>query len=256
MKALRMVASELWYQQLAYWRNPLSAFFTFFMPVMFLVIFASLYGNARYDSTNLRLDQYFIPGIMTFGVISACYTNLAITLSTQREQGILKRFRGTPLPPWAYMVVTVLNSVLRALLLVAITLGVGVAFYQFVFPACATAPLVMIVVLGSATFCALGVAITVLIPNADAAPAVVNGIYLPLMFISGTFFPLSSSSVLAKIALYFPIRPFILASFNILDPRLATSSIDAAWLYTLAIWFVVALVFSIRRFTWLPRRRS
>ena len=256
MKSLRIVVSELWYQQLAYWRNPVSAFFTFFMPVMFLVIFASLYGNAHYNNSSLRLDQYFIPGIMTFGVISACYTNLAITLSTQREQGILKRFRGTPLPPWAYMVVTVLNSVLRALLLVGITLGVGVAFYHFDFPSRAFAPLVMVVVLGSATFCALGVAVTVLIPNADAAPAVVNGVYLPLMFISGTFFPLSSSSVLAKIALYFPIRPFILSSFNTLDPRLATSSINAAWLYNLAIWLVVALVFSIRRFTWLPRRRS
>jgi ABC-2 type transport system permease protein len=254
VKSFRIVASELWYQQLAYWRNPVSAFFTFFMPVMFLVIFASLYGASHYD--GFKLDQYFIPGIMTFGVISACYTNISITLATQRELGILKRFRGTPLPPWAYMVVTVLNCVLRALILVAITLGAGVAFYGFILPGHAIAPLVMIVVLGAATFCALGVAITVLIPNADAAPAVVNGIYLPLMFISGTFFPLSATSVLAKIALYFPIRPFILASYAAVDPRVPTSHIDASWMYNLAIWGAVALVFAIRRFAWLPRRRS
>ena len=254
MKSLRIVASEMWYQQRAYWRNPVGAFFTFFMPVMFLVIFASLYSGARYD--GLKLDQYFIPGIMTFGVISACYTNIAVGLTTQREQGILKRFRGTPLPPWAYMVVTVLNCVLRALLLVALTLGAGVLFYGLIFPAHAFAVLVLIVVLGAATFCALGVAITGIIPNADAAPAVVNGVYLPLMFISGTFFPLSSSSVLAKIALWFPIRPFILASFNALDPRNHSGSVDGAWLESLAIWAVVALVFAIRRFTWLPRRRS
>ncbi|MGD0985540.1 MAG: ABC transporter permease [Acidimicrobiales bacterium] len=254
MKSLRIVASELWYQQLAYWRNPMGAFFTFFMPVMFLVIFASLYSGDRYQ--GLKLDQYFIPGIMTFGVISACYTNLSVTLANQREQGILKRFRGTPLPPWAYMVATVASCVIRALVLVALTLGVGVAFYGLVVPAHSYGAIAAIVVLGAATFCALGVAITVIIPNADAAPAIVNGVYLPLMFISGTFFPLSSSSVLAKIASYFPIRPFVLASYNAMNPRVHTDLIHAIWLENLAIWCVVAFVFAVRRFSWLPRRRS
>lgn len=153
MKSLRIVASELKYQQLAYWRNPMGAFFTFFMPVMFLVIFASLYSGARYE--GLKLDQYFIPGIMTFGVISACYTNLSVTLTNQREQGILKRFRGTPLPPWAYMVATVMSCVIRALVLVALTLGVGVAFYGLIVPTHSYGAIALIVVLGAATFCAL-----------------------------------------------------------------------------------------------------
>ncbi|MGD0873525.1 MAG: ABC transporter permease [Acidimicrobiales bacterium] len=254
MKSLRIVASELKYQQLAYWRNPMGAFFTFFMPVMFLVIFASLYSGARYE--GLKLDQYFIPGIMTFGVISACYTNLSVTLTNQREQGILKRFRGTPLPPWAYMVATVMSCVIRALVLVALTLGVGVAFYGLIVPTHSYGAIALIVVLGAATFCALGVAITVIIPNADAAPAIVNGVYLPLMFISGTFFPLSSSSVLAKIASYFPIRPFVLASYNAMNPQVQGHPVREVWLVNLAIWCAVALVFAIRRFTWLPRRRA
>jgi ABC-2 type transport system permease protein len=254
VKSLRIVASELKYQQLAYWRNPMGAFFTFFMPVMFLVIFASLYSGARYE--GLKLDQYFIPGIMTFGVISACYTNLSVTLTNQREQGILKRFRGTPLPPWAYMVATVMSCVIRALVLVALTLGVGVAFYGLIVPTHSYGAIALIVVLGAATFCALGVAITVIIPNADAAPAIVNGVYLPLMFISGTFFPLSSSSVLAKIASYFPIRPFVLASYNAMNPQVQGHPVREVWLVNLAIWCAVALVFAIRRFTWLPRRRA
>jgi len=254
VKSFRIVASELWFQQLAYWRNPVGAFFTFFMPVMFLVIFASLYSGDHYQ--GLKLDQYFIPGIMTFGVISACYTNLSVTLTTQREQGALKRLRGTPLPPWAYLVATVASCVIRALVLVAITLGAGVGFYGLILPAHAIGTLVMIVVLGAATFCAIGVAMTVFVPNADAAPAVVNGVYLPLMFISGTFFPLASGSVLAKISSYFPIRPFVLASFNALNPHNHTAAINVAWLENLAIWLVVGLVFSIRRFSWLPRRRA
>jgi ABC-2 type transport system permease protein len=254
MKSVRIVASELWYQQLAYWRNPVGAFFTFFMPVLFLVIFASIDSGAHYE--GLKFDQYFIPGIMTFGVIAACYTNLAIALTTQREQGILKRVRGTPLPPWAYMLATVMSCVIRAVLLVGLTLGVGVAFYGLIIPAHAAVPLVVTVVLGAATFCALGVAVTAIIPNADAAPAVVNGVYLPLMFISGTFFPIASASVLAKISSYFPVRPFVLLSFNALDPRVHTSAIHGAWLETLAIWCAFGLVFALRRFSWLPRRRA
>jgi ABC-2 type transport system permease protein len=254
VKAARIVGTELWYQQLAYWRNPVGAFFTFFMPVLFLVNFASLYSGAHYE--GLKLDQYFIPGIMTFGVIAACYTNLAIVLTTQREQGVLKRVRGSPLPPWAYMVATVASCVIRAAVLVGITLGVGVAFYGLIIPAHAVVPFVVTVVLGAATFCALGVAVTAIIPNADAAPAVVNGVYLPLMFISGTFFPIKSTSVLAKISSYFPVRPFVLSCFNALDPRLPNGSIHAAWVENLAIWCAVALVFAVRRFSWLPRRRA
>jgi len=154
------------------------------------------------------------------------------------------------------MVATVASCVIRALVLVALTLGVGVAFYGLVVPAHSYGAIAAIVVLGAATFCALGVAITVIIPNADAAPAIVNGVYLPLMFISGTFFPLSSSSVLAKIASYFPIRPFVLASYNAMNPRVHTDLIHAIWLENLAIWCVVAFVFAVRRFSWLPRRRS
>jgi ABC-2 type transport system permease protein len=179
-----------------------------------------------------------------------------MTLTNQRKQGILKRFRGTPLAPWAYMVATVASCVIRTLVLVALTLGVGVAFYGLSVPAHSYGAVVVVVVLGAATFCALGVAITVIIPNPNAAPAIVNGVYLPLMFISGTFFPLSSSSVLAKIASYFPIRPFVLASYNAMNPLVHSDSIRAARLENLAIWCVVALVFAIRRFSWLPRRRS
>jgi len=140
--------------------------------------------------------------------------------------------------------------------LVGLTLGVGVAFYGLIIPAHAAVALTITVVLGAATFCALGVAVTVFIPNADAAPAVVNGVYLPLMFISGTFFPIASTSVLAKISAFFPVRPFVLSCFNALDPRIHSGSLHAAWLENLAIWCAVALIFAVRRFSWLPRRRA
>ncbi len=84
------------------------------------------------------------------------------------------------------------------------------SFYHLHFPYHIAAVLVTLLV-GIVTFCALGLAVTVLVTNADAAPAVINGIYFPIVFISGVFYPLSNGSVLSKIADYFPIRHMIIA---------------------------------------------
>jgi ABC-2 type transport system permease protein len=261
MKTARMIASDLKYQQLSYWRNPLGAFFTFFMPIMFLVIFGSLNKGQKVPAslgvgTSMNYDQYFVPAILTLGVISACYSYLAMQLSTQRDAGILKRVRSSPLPAWAYLLAVILSCLIRTAVLVVLTLGVGALFYGLVFPAHAVVALVVVLGVASITFSAIGIAITAIIPNADAAPAVVNGIYLPLMFISGTFFPLSPDSILSKIAAYFPVQPFVKASFMALNPEVHGTGIAWHDVITMLIWFVVAIFFGVRRFRWVPARKS
>lgn len=260
MRVARMIWSELGYQQRSYWRNPLSAFFTFFLPIMFLVIFGSLDSGTKLSSASgaagLNYDQYFVPAILTFGVISSCYTNLSIQLTTQREEGLLKRVRSSPLPAWAYLTTVVLSNIIRAALLVGLTMLVGALFYHVVYPAHSALALALTIAVGAAAFCAIGIAITVVIPNADAAPAIVNGVYLPLVFLSGTFFPIAGSSVLAEIAAYFPVRPFVLATFHAMNPRVTGSAFQAGHLLSLAIWGAVALVIAVRRFRWMPTRKS
>jgi ABC-2 type transport system permease protein len=150
----------------------------------------------------------------------------------------------------------VLSSLIRAALLVGVTMLVGGVFYHVVYPAHSALALAVTIALGAAVFCAIGIAITAIIPNADAAPAVVNGIYLPLVFLSGTFFPISNSSVLAKIASYFPIRPFVLATFNAMNPRVTGSAFQGSHLLDMAIWGVLAMIFAVRRFRWMPSRKS
>jgi ABC-2 type transport system permease protein len=260
MAVARMIWSELTYQQRSYWRNPVSAFFTFFLPIMFLVIFGSLDSGSKLPTASgakgLNYDQYFVPAILTFGVISSCYTNLSIQLTTQREEGLLKRIRSSPLPPWAYLFTVVLSSLVRAALLVGLTMLVGGLFYHVVYPAHSVLALVVTIAVGAAAFCAIGIAITVVIPNADAAPAVVNGIYLPIVFLSGTFFPIAGTSVLAKIAAYFPVRPFVLATFNAMNPRVSGSGFEGSHVLDMAVWGVVALALAVRRFRWVPTRKS
>ena len=84
----------------SFWRNPASAFFTFAFPLMFLVIFTALLGRAtvRIKGTDVKQSTYYVAAMAAFGVISACYTNIAISVTFQRDAGILKRTRGTPLP--------------------------------------------------------------------------------------------------------------------------------------------------------------
>jgi ABC-2 type transport system permease protein len=180
----------------AFWRNPASAFFTFAFPLMFLVIFTALLGGGNVEvapGVMIQQDSYYVAAMAAFAVITATYTNLAISVSFTRDAGILKRTRGSPLPAGIYLGGRVAHAVLISILLVLITAAFGVAFYPANVP---TGVLLweyfVTVVVGAMAFSALGLATTAVVPNAEAAPAVVNAIILPL-FLSGIFIPLEGA---------------------------------------------------------------
>jgi ABC-2 type transport system permease protein len=249
-------AHQLRYEQKSYWRNPASAGFTFVFPVLFLVVFASLNTNSSIDFLGgISYNQYYIPGIMCFGVISATFTNLAMTLTNRRDLGTLKRLKGTPLPTSAMFGGLLLNAIVVSAILCLILGGTGGLFYGLEFPGPWPALLVSLLV-GAITFAALGIAISGLVPNADAAPAIVNGILFPVLFISGVFFPLDDESWLARIGDFFPVRHFVNAVFASFDTRAPEGPTHGwAWsdLGVMAIWAVVGAVVAVRRFRWEPR---
>lgn len=252
---LRLLVRQIGFEQRTYWRTPSSAFFTFTFPLVLLVIFATMYrGSSIAALGGISYAQYFVPGIVGFGVISACYTNIAITLCFRRDLGVLKRVRGTPLPPWIFMGGHIGSSLVVSVLLVAITTAVGVAFYG-VRPPGHWAALVVTLAAGAFAFCAMGLAVTVVIPNAHASPAVVNGALFPILFISGTFFPLDPGTTLARIASVFPVGHFQHAVFAAFDPRTPAPAIDLSDLVVLLAWGVGALLLAIRRFRWEPPHR-
>jgi len=256
VNTVALSAHQLRYEQKSYWRNPASAFFTFAFPVMFLVIFASLNTNNTVDFLGVPYNQYYVPGIVCFGVISACYTNLAMTLSIRRDSGILKRLHGTPLPTTALFGGLLLNALVISAILSAIVMAVGIGFYDVTFPG-HWAALVIALLVGAATFCALGVAVATLIPNADAAPAIVNGILFPILFLSGVFFPIENDTVLSHIASIFPILPFVNAVFAAFDPRVphgVTHGFSWGDVGVMVIWLVAGTIVAVRNFRWEPRR--
>jgi ABC-2 type transport system permease protein len=251
---MRLVWWQLRWEQIAYWRNPQSAFFTFAFPLMFLVVFASLNDGDHIQSLGgISYNQYFIPAILAFGLMSACYSNLAMGLSDRRETGALKRLRSTPLPSWALVGGLLLSCLLLTVLLSIVTVAVGVLFYDVHLPY-RVLPLLTALVLGAVTFCALGIAVSTYVPNLDADAAVVQFPFFLLNFISGVFFPAPQSGLMHDLAQVFPLVHLVDASFAAFDPRVTGTGFACRPLLVLALWAVASTVVAIRRFRWEPHR--
>ena len=255
MSAAVLTLSQVRYVNKAFWRNPTSAFFTFAFPLMFLVIFTSLLGNGTVHIGTLAVKEstYYVASMAAFGVISACFNNTAVSTTVRRDGGILKRMDGTPLPHAVFFASRILHAMLVALLLVVITTAFGHIAYSALVPSGATLLrfLVMLLV-GSAAFCALGYAITAVIPNADAAAPIVNITILPLLFLSGIFIPFSNSTPewIVWVARIFPVRHFAVGL------QAGYSGTPFHWrdVAVVAGWGIAGLVLSIRFFSWEPRQ--
>ncbi len=252
-RAPRQDVALLWhqirYEQLSFWRNPQSAFFTFIFPVVLITIFGALFhgGGGSSYFYGMSALQYYVPTIAALSVLGSCYSQLAIVLSMRRQDGILKRVRATPLPAWAYFLGLLAHCIMISVIDVALITGIGALFGMPLpthWPAIALA-----LVLGAASFCALGVAVASLIRNAEAAPAVVQLVLFPLLFISGTYMPIHSD-VLNRISGALPVRPFNQA---LLGPFAQHTGFDWHNLAILAAWGAAGAFIAIGRFRWNPR---
>jgi ABC-2 type transport system permease protein len=255
MSDLRLALRQVRYENRAFWRNPAAAFFTFAFPLLFMVIFNVIFGGGSVIEGGIRASDFFTPALIVFSVITATYTNIAMTVTIARDRGVLKRVRGTPLPAWAYLFGRIAHAVLVALLLFVIVAGFGSLAYGVAFPWDRLPQLVAALAIGAATFCALGIAVSALVPNADAAPAIVNATILPLLFISDVFIRIPDPPAwLDAVAGFFPVRPFAHAVLSVYSPHVTGEGLELTDLAVLAAWGVAGAIFSLRFFSWEPRR--
>ena len=256
MNSLALTLRQVKFENRAFWRNPPAAFFTVIFPLMFLVVFNLLFGNDVDERTGLDVSTFYVPAIAALSVISACYTNLAITTSLLRDQGILKRVRGTPLPAASYLFGRILHASLIALLLVVVVTVAGALLYGVDAPS-NTAPAALVtVIIGAACFSSLGIALTGAIRNGEASPAITNGTILPLMFISDIFVRIGpdAPSWLESVASIFPIIHFSRALQTAFNPLETGAGFEWGHLAVLGIWTVVGSVLALRFFSWEPRK--
>jgi len=256
MSALALTFSQARYVNKAFWRNPARAFFTFALPLMFLVIFTSLLGNGteHIGAVTMKESTYYVAAMAAFAVIQACFSNVAMSISAQRDAGILKRIDGSPLPKGSFMGSRILHSLVVAVILVVVTAAFGRAFYSSAIPSGVSLFhfLVMLAV-GAAAFCAVGLAVTALIPNADAATPIIQASILPLLFVSGIFIPFGNNtpSWIMWVARIFPVRHF----FSGMMAGFAGTPFDWVDVLIVAAWGVAGLLFAIRFFSWEPRTK-
>jgi ABC-2 type transport system permease protein len=255
VNTLRLTGVQIRYVNKAFWRNPASAFFTFAFPLMFLVIFTALLGHytIHLGSRTIYTSTYYVASMACFSVITACFNNIATAVSFQREDGILKRAHGTPLPGASFLGARILHAVLVAVLLVIITAAFGRLVYTADIPTGLSLLRFMVALLvGAAAFCALGLAATAVIPNSDAAAPIINAIILPLEFLSGIFiaFDNNTPAWILWAAKVFPIRHFVLS--------MQSAFLGAAFSWTdvliVAAWGIAGVLLAIRFFTWEPRQ--
>ena len=254
MNSLALVAHQLRYDQKAFWRNPAAVFFTVMFPVVVFVILSIVFdGSTVAVYGGIPATTYYVPAIMALSVISATMQTLAMTLVIAREDGRLKRGRGTPMPAWVFIAGRIGNSIVVAFLMLALLAAIGGLLYSVPFPWERLPELLATLVVGAASFCCLGIALTAAIPSQDAAAAIVNALLLPLYFLSGIFIPEDElPGGVIDFANHFPVRPFFEAFFQAYVPGAGAS---LAWheLAIVAIWGVAGLLLAIRFFRWTPR---
>jgi ABC-2 type transport system permease protein len=237
-------------------RNRESVFWTLAMPVLFLLIFGSVFQHQNVAVPGGRIDEpvYYVPGIIAFAIIASTFSNLVTSVVRYREAGIYKRRRATPVSADTIIESRALVGAFSALVITIVLLAIGWAAFAAHIPGRTAPAFVLDVIVGATVFCCLGFAVASLIRNADAAQPAVLGIVLPLAMISGVFIPiLELPAWLIDIAKVFPIHALADAFLTAYNPHTLGSGINWADLGILAAWGAIGLVVALRRFSWLPR---
>jgi ABC-2 type transport system permease protein len=249
---MRLFLHELRAQQRLFWRNREAAFFTFFLPIIFFLIFGSIYGNDIIKKEHVRAKGFLEAGMVGYGVASTAFAGLAITMVIRRESGVLKRIRATPLPPAIYLGAVLASTFVVFLVEVVLILAVGRLLFHIPVPT-RLFSLFGELVLGATCFAALGLGLTSAVRSAEGASAVVNVVYLPMAIISGTFFtPHQFPTFLRAIAYVLPLTYFTKLTRNVMlrDQHLWSQGGSIA---VVLAWGAVGLLVALFTFRWQPR---
>lgn len=246
---IRLFLHEIRAQQTLFWRSRESAFFTFLLPILLLVLLGSLYGDEQIG--GVRGATYLVAGMLGFSVVATAFAGLAISVVIRRESGVLKRVRGTPMPPSLYLAATIASTLLVIALQALAEVVIGRFLLDADWPA-APAGLAVTLLVGAAAFAALGLAMTAGVRSAEGSSAVVSAVYLPMAVMSGTFFSVAAMpGFLEALAEVLPLTYLLRAI------RDAFTGGDfapfAGSLAVVAAWGAAGVALAIRVFRWEPR---
>lgn len=252
----RLVAHQFRYDLLAFARNGQARFFTLALPTAFLLIFATIFRARTVPVPGglIHTSVYYVPGIMALGIIQAAVSNLAFSVTTQRESGVLKHRRATPVTASALIAGRALTAATVSLAMAIVLAVIGWIGYGAHIPVGHLAALVVTAGVGAVSFGCLGFALTTLIRGSDSAQPVIAALTLPLYFISGIFLPSTLLPPwLLRVAGFFPVRHLEHALLTAYNPFSAGSGFAVGDLLIMTAWAATGLFVAIRRFRWTPQ---
>jgi ABC-type multidrug transport system permease subunit len=245
----RLVAHQARLEQRAFWRNPEYAALTFALPLVILLVLGATIAGHVQPGSSLEETTLFVPGMLAFGLIVAGYVNLASKVAVLRSDGVLKRVAATPLPAGAYLTGQLASTLLTTALIAAATMVAGGAAFR-AFPRADGVPaLVLGLCLGTACFTALAIAVSAVIPSAEAAGPVTLASYLPFAILSGVFSTtLGLPGWLSRGLAAFPVRALV----DVLRAGYAPGPFPWGGVAVLAAWTLAGAVLARRFFRWQP----
>lgn len=247
---MRLFLHELRTEQTLFWRNREAAFFTFLLPVLFFLIFGSIYGNDMIE--GVRGARFLEAGMIGYGVASTAFAGLAITMVVRRESGVLKRVRATPLPPATYLFAVLVSTFLVFLFEAILVVAIGRLLFHVGLPN-RPGSVLLALVIGAGAFAAMGLGLTGFVRSAEGSSAVVNFVYLPMAIISGTFFsPEKYPGFLKAIADVLPLTYFTRLIRDVMVNHHHLWS-DSGSLAVVLVWGIAGLLAAVRTFRWQPR---
>ncbi len=261
----RLLVVQTRYQLVTFWRIPVAMFFTVGLPLIMLVLFNALFGDGTIEANggDWSIQQFYTGGLAAFTAVSATFTNLANMVPIRRDEGVLKRWRGTPLPTWIYVAGFCISALIIALVGVVLLLTLGVVAYDLEIEAAKMPAALLTFVVGVTSFAALGMALAAVVKTASGASAAANAIILPLAFVSNIFIPLEDPPRWIEIVGgIFPLKPFASAFQDCFSPFVEAPAFAWGRLAFVAAWGAVGLAVALTRFRWEPsgsaprRRRS
>lgn len=249
-----LVARQVKYQLVYFFRIPVALFFTLILPIVMLILFNAIFGDnsLTVGGEEWPLRQFYTGGLAAFTAVSATYSNIGNMVPIRRDEGILKRWRSTPLPTWMYLAGVIGSSIVLAFAGTTFMLAMGAAFYDLSIEWHKMPAAVLTLLVGVSAFAALGMALVSVIKTASSSAAVVNATILPLAFISDVFVATDDDGFLDTVANLFPLKPFVNAFQDCFNPFVDGSGLAPGKLAFVAAWGAAGTLIAIRRFTWEP----
>jgi ABC-2 type transport system permease protein len=246
---VRLFRHQLKWEQRLFWRSRESAIFVFLFPILLFALLTAVY-NGEIDGRPA--SWALLAGMIGYGAANTAFAGLAITLVSRRELGILKRIRGTPLPPAAYLTAVLVSIMIVFALQVTSLFALGRLLKSTPWPSHLPS-LVLALALGAGAFAALGLGITAFIRSLEGASAVLNVIVLPMAFLTGSFGPTRHyPKVLRGIGDVLPLKYVLdlvkgiyLHGQQFWDKPLAIAVLGA--------WGLFGMAVALRTFRWEPR---